>query len=151
MTFTLLFESELRKVGVGRPKLAHLATRGQEQAQAGPYRGTPEILLYGSTIMRRLLSHGRQVGAAGAPVLIPREIGVDKEPLAHYIHDCSGRTGPSVPVHPASIPDGLSGSEFFGHKKSAFTGAIRQKIGLAEVTYQGTLFIDEAGDIPTPM
>lgn len=101
--------------------------------------------------MRRLLSHGRQIGATDAPVLILGETGVGKELLAHYIHDCSGRTGPFVPVHPASIPDGLFESEFFGHEKGAFTGAIRQKIGLAEMAHQGTLFIDEAGDIPAPM
>ena len=151
VAFTLLFESELRKVEAGKPKPARLAAGEQEQAQAEPYRDTPEILLHGSAIMRRLLSHGRQIGATDAPVLILGETGVGKELLAHYIHDCSGRTGPFVPVHPASIPDGLFESEFFGHEKGAFTGAIRQKIGLAEMAHQGTLFIDEAGDIPAPM
>ena len=134
-----------------KSKPARLAAGEQEQAQAEPYRDTPEILLHGSAIMRRLLSHGRQIGATDAPVLILGETGVGKELLAHYIHDCSGRTGPFVPVHPASIPDGLFESEFFGHEKGAFTGAIRQKIGLAEMAHQGTLFIDEAGDIPAPM
>ncbi len=146
--FTLLFESELRKIEAGKPKPARLAAGEQEQAQAEPYRDTPEILLHGSAIMRRLLSHGRQIGATDAPVLILGETGVGKELLAHYIHDCSGRTGPFVPVHPASIPDGLFESEFFGHEKGAFTGAIRQKIGLFELADQGTLFIDEVGEIP---
>lgn len=58
-TFTLLFEPELRRIEVGKPKPAHLATGEQEQAQAGPYRDTPEILLHGSATMRRLLSYGR--------------------------------------------------------------------------------------------
>lgn len=150
--FTLLFESELRKIEAGKPKPASRPVTGEpEQAQAEPYRDTPEILLHGSAIMRRLLSHGRQIGATDAPVLILGETGVGKELLAHYIHDCSGRAGPFVPVHPASIPDGLFESEFFGHEKGAFTGAIRQKIGLVEMAHQGTLFIDEAGDIPAPM
>lgn len=74
-----------------------------------------------------------------------------KELPAHYIHDCSDRTGPFVPVRPVSIPDGPFESEFFGYEKGAFTGAIRQKIGLAEMTHQETLFIDEAGDIPAPV
>lgn len=117
--FTLLFESELRKIEAGKPKPARLAAGEQEQAQAEPYRDTPEILLHGSAIMRRLLSHGRQIGATDAPVLILGETGVGKELLAHYIHDCSGRTGPFVPVHPASIPDGLFESEFFGHEKGS--------------------------------
>lgn len=150
--FTLLFESELRKIEAGKTNPASRPAAGeQEQAQAEPYRDTPEILLHGSAIMRRLLSHSRQIGATDAPVLILGETGVGKELLAHYIHDCSGRSGPFVPVHPASIPDGLFESEFFGHEKGAFTGAIRQKIGLAEMAHQGTLFIDEAGDIPAPM
>ena len=101
--------------------------------------------------LRASLEQALRVGITDAPVLILGETGVGKELLAHYIHDCSGRTGPFVPVHPASIPDGLFESEFFGHEKGAFTGAIRQKIGLAEMAHQGTLFIDEAGDIPAPM
>ena len=64
--FTLLFESELRKIEAGKPKPARLAAGEQEQAQAGYHRDTPEILLHGSAIMRRLLSHGRQIGATDA-------------------------------------------------------------------------------------
>lgn len=149
--FVRLFETGLHRIEAGNPRTSRVAAGEQEQAQAEPYRDTPEILLHGSAIMRRLLSHSRQIGATDAPVLILGETGVGKELLAHYIHDCSGRSGPFVPVHPASIPDGLFESEFFGHEKGAFTGAIRQKVGLVEMAHQGTLFIDEAGDIPAPM
>ena len=51
-------------------------------------------------------------------------------------------------MHPASIPDGLFESEFFGHERGAFTGAIKQKLGFFEMADEGTLFIDEVGDIP---
>lgn len=149
---TRLFASELHKIEAGKPKQdSSFAAGEQDQAQAEPYRDTPEILLHGSAVMRRLLSHSRQIGATDAPVLILGETGVGKELLAHYIHDCSGRSGPFVPVHPASIPDGLFESEFFGHEKGAFTGAFRQKMGLVEMAHRGTLFIDEAGDIPASM
>ena len=90
VAFTLLFESELRKIEAGKPKPARLAAGEQEQAQAEPYRDTPEILLHGSAIMRRLLSHGRQIGATDAPVLILGETGVGKELLAHYRPFCPG-------------------------------------------------------------
>ena len=86
-----------------------------------------------------------------APVLILGETGVGKEVMARQIHLMSRRSGPFIAVHPASTPEHLFESEFFGHEKGAFTGAIRQKIGLAEMAHQGTLFIDEAGDIPAPM
>lgn len=147
-----LFGSELGALESGNGETPGLAgAGGRERAPATQPGDTPEILLHGSAVMRRLLSHSHQIGSTDAPVLILGETGVGKELLAHYIHDCSGRGGPFVPVHPASIPDGLFESEFFGHEKGAFTGAIRQKTGLVEMAHQGTLFIDEAGDIPAPM
>ena len=68
--------------------------------------------------------------------------------MARNIHQISLRSGPFVVVHPASMPESLFESEFFGYERGAFTGAIRQKIGLFELADQGTLFIDEVGDIP---
>ena len=120
----------------------------QEQAKAIPYQDSPETLYHGSPVMRQVISKSRQVAATDAPALILGETGVGKELLARYIHDCSGRAGPFVPVHPASIPENLFESEFFGHEKGAFTGAHKQKIGLAEMAHGGTLFIDEVADIP---
>ncbi|WP_370790695.1 sigma 54-interacting transcriptional regulator [Bilophila wadsworthia] len=68
--------------------------------------------------------------------------------MARNIHQISLRSGPFVVVHPASMPESLFESEFFGYERGAFTGAIRQKIGLFELADQGTLFIDEVGEIP---
>lgn len=109
-----------------------------------------EALYYGASL-QDVLRQSDQVAATDAPVLINGETGVGKEMLARRLHTHSGRSGPFVPVHPASTPESLFESEFFGHEKGAFTGAHRQKIGLFEVADKGTLFIDELGDVPPAM
>ncbi|NLW82605.1 MAG: sigma-54-dependent Fis family transcriptional regulator [Desulfovibrionales bacterium] len=107
-----------------------------------------DSIVYESQIMRKLISKTRHVSTTEAPILILGETGVGKELLAQYIHNCSGRHGNFIAVHPASNAENLFESEFFGHEKGAFTSAHKKRIGLVELAHNGTLFIDEVGDIP---
>ena len=100
------------------------------------------------------LKHVLQLVETAAPtdstVLLLGETGTGKELIARAIHDRSRRKERTfVKLNCAAIPTGLLESELFGHEKGAFTGAINQKIGRMELADQGTLFLDEVGDIPT--
>lgn len=102
--------------------------------------------LYGSG-MQKTLQIADRAAVSEAPILLLGETGVGKEVLARRIHLQSGRKGPFVPIHPASFAENLFESELFGHEKGAFTGAIKQKIGFFEIAHEGTLFIDELGEL----
>jgi formate hydrogenlyase transcriptional activator len=102
-----------------------------------------------SAALRRVLKEAETVAPTGSTVLIRGESGTGKELIARALHDLSPRRGRTfVKVNCAAIPTGLLESELFGHEKGAFTGAIMQKIGRFELAQQGTLFLDEVGDIP---
>jgi formate hydrogenlyase transcriptional activator len=89
------------------------------------------------------------VAPSDSTVLLLGETGTGKELIARAIHDRSRRKERTfVKLNCAAIPTGLLESELFGHEKGAFTGAIAQKVGRMELADQGTLFLDEVGDIP---
>ncbi len=94
-----------------------------------------------------LLLQAASGAVTDVPILICGETGTGKELMARHIHTASGRPGPFIPVHPAGMVESLFESEFFGHERGAFTGALKQKIGLFEMADQGTLFIDEIGEM----
>ncbi|WP_199690064.1 MULTISPECIES: sigma 54-interacting transcriptional regulator [Clostridia] len=95
----------------------------------------------------------RKAAASSAPVLLTGESGVGKEQFAKAIHDASAvQSGSFISVNCAAIPDGLMESELFGYAKGAFTGAHREgKPGKFELAHQGTIFLDEIGDMPFKM
>ena len=94
----------------------------------------------------------RQVAKTRTNVLITGESGTGKELIARAIHDDSERAEmPFVPINCGGIPETLVESEFFGHKKGAFTGATQDKKGLLETAHGGTIFLDEVGELSVPM
>jgi formate hydrogenlyase transcriptional activator len=102
-----------------------------------------------SPALKRVLQLVGTVAPSDSTVLVLGETGTGKELVARAIHDGSRRKERTfVKLNCAAIPTGLLESELFGHEKGAFTGAIIQKIGRLELADQGTLFLDEVGDIP---
>ena len=102
-----------------------------------------------SAALRQVLHEIELVAPSDATVLILGETGTGKELIARAIHQSSRRReNPLVRVNCTSIPKGLFESEFFGHSKGAFTGAIRDRAGRFEAASGGTLFLDEIGEIP---
>jgi formate hydrogenlyase transcriptional activator len=108
-----------------------------------------ERIIGNSAALKHVLQLVETVAASDSTVLLLGETGTGKELIARAIHDHSRRKVRTfVKLNCAAIPTGLLESELFGHEKGAFTGAITQKIGRLELADQGTLFLDEVGDIP---
>jgi DNA-binding NtrC family response regulator len=102
-----------------------------------------------SLVLRRVLLQAETVAPNDATVLILGETGTGKELIARAVHQRSRRRGkPLVRVNCSSIPKELFESEFFGHAKGAFTGAIKDRAGRFELAAGGTLFLDEVSEIP---
>jgi len=108
-----------------------------------------ENIIGKSTALKHVLELVETVAPNDSTVLLLGETGTGKELIARAIHDRSRRKDRTfVKMNCAAIPTGLLESELFGHEKGAFTGAIAQKVGRLELADQGTLFLDEVGDIP---
>ncbi len=118
----------------------------------GPDRRSRHLLLGESEAMRRIRGQIVKLARSQAPVYISGESGTGKELVARLIHDKGPRAGkPFVPVNCGAIPEQLMESEFFGHRKGAFTGASGDKAGLFQAADGGTLFLDEVADLPLHM
>ena len=101
------------------------------------------------SVLRRVLQLVEKVAKGDSTVLLLGETGTGKELVARAIHNRSPRKGRNfVRLNCAAIPSGLLESELFGHERGAFTDAVSKKIGRLELSHQGSLFLDEIGDIP---
>jgi formate hydrogenlyase transcriptional activator len=108
-----------------------------------------EQIIGNSPALESVIAQVERVAPTDSTVLIQGETGTGKELIAGAIHNISSRCGrPLVKLNCAAIPFDLLESELFGHEKGAFTGAIAQKVGRFELANNGTLFLDEVGDIP---
>ena len=108
-----------------------------------------EQIIGRSSALRHALDLVEKVAPSDATVLLLGETGSGKEFIARAVHNHSRRKDRSfVKLNCAAIPTGLLESELFGHEKGAFTGAFSQRLGRFELAHDGTLFLDEVGDIP---
>src|SRR6266850_2639452 len=108
-----------------------------------------EQIVGSSPALKHVLELVETVASSDSTVLLLGDTGTGKELIARAIHDHSRRKDRTfVKLNCAAIPTGLFESELFGHEKGAFTGAISQKLGRLELADQGTLFLDEVGDVP---
>jgi len=105
-----------------------------------------------SPLMKAVFHDASLIAPSESRVLLTGESGVGKEVLADVIHAWSARSdGPLVKVNCAAIPETLLESELFGHEKGSFTGAVAQRIGRFEQANDGTIFLDEVGDMSPPL
>jgi DNA-binding NtrC family response regulator len=120
--------------------------------QFGANRELPARVVAESPLMKAVFHDASLIAPSESRVLITGESGVGKEVLADVIHTWSSRSsGPLVKVNCAAIPETLLESELFGHEKGSFTGAVAQRIGRFEQANDGTIFLDEVGDMSPPL
>jgi anaerobic nitric oxide reductase transcription regulator len=117
--------------------------------QAPLNRGAPDELVGDSPAIQQLRREMAIVAGSGLPVLILGETGVGKELVARHLHRHSSRAGePMVHVNCAALPETLAESELFGHRRGAFSGATEDRAGKFELAHEGSLFLDEIGELP---
>lgn len=136
------------------PDLFRKPDQTLERLAAGLPADAPEFddIIHRSEIMQRAVLMARRIAPRSIPVLIEGESGTGKELFARAIHDASPRKDkPFIAINCGAIPAELVESELFGHEKGAFTGAIAARTGHFEAAHQGTIFLDEIGDLPKEM
>lgn len=123
-----------------------------ENQDSHAYGKQPSRLLGDSVAMEQLRKQIHKLARSKAPIYISGESGSGKELVARLIHEQGpNKDAPFIPVNCGAIPSELMESEFFGHKKGSFTGAVNDKEGLFQAASGGTLFLDEVADLPLAM
>ena len=128
-------------------------TRGLNAAAGREFGHGEKVQVLGvAPEFQRAMELARQVARTDASVFITGESGTGKELLAQFIHHHSRRSSKSmVSINCAALPEALLESEMFGHRKGAFTGAVRDKPGLLETANGGTMFLDEITEMSIPI
>ncbi|MDD5286035.1 MAG: sigma-54 factor interaction domain-containing protein, partial [Desulfuromonadaceae bacterium] len=133
------------------PSLLLKSDERLERLSAGLPPEAPEFdqIIHRSSVMKNVVAKARRIALRSVPILIEGESGTGKELLARAIHRSSPRKDkPFIAVNCGAIPSELVESEFFGHRKGAFTGATNDRKGCFETASGGTLFLDEIGELP---
>jgi DNA-binding NtrC family response regulator len=118
----------------------------------GKHQRRPRRFLTADPVTEKLLHQAKKVAKVDSSVLILGESGTGKELVARYIHQHSPRKDkPFIAVNCGAMPADLLESEFFGHEEGSFTGATQQRIGVFELAGDGTIFLDEVGDMPAAL
>jgi DNA-binding NtrC family response regulator len=125
------------------------ATRSTLTVRPKPAEADISDFIAESPAMKKFIRVLPRVAKSNSSVLILGETGVGKERLAHVLHTESSRSqGPFIAVHCGALPESLLESELFGHEQGSFTGATRARKGCFELAHQGTIFLDEIGEMP---
>lgn len=143
----------LRQLVENALKVIHQDNAAKSTPERSPEQQMLDSRLIGdSAVMHPLKNTILKLARSQAPVFLSGASGTGKEVVARLIHDLSPRRdGSFVPVNCGAIPSELMESEFFGHKKGSFTGAVADKQGLFQQANGGTLFLDEVADLPLAM
>lgn len=144
MTHNALFDAHLAttitaSTPVFEAPLAHLQAPASHKTFMGILSGCPE--------MHKIFGVVEKVARTRSTVLVLGESGTGKELIARAIHQMSGRTGRLVPVNCGAIPEDILESELFGHEKGSFTGAVSSRVGRFQLADNGTIFLDEIGEM----
>src|SRR5213083_2881534 len=150
------FSAQHLQITMGRAVHTVLVAQETRHQREDPERsqeaGEKVALLGTSAPFRRVIELARKVAPTDASVFVTGESGAGKELIAQFIHQHSRRSSrPFVALNCAALPEALLESEMFGHRKGAFTGAVRDKPGLLETANGGTLFLDELVEMSKPI
>jgi transcriptional regulator with GAF, ATPase, and Fis domain len=140
MTHNALLEANLNQ-------LSSLSTESLRGLQTPTHIQSFQGILSGCREMQKIFGVIEKVARTRSTVLVLGESGTGKELIAKAIHSLSGRAGRLVPVNCGAIPEDILESELFGHEKGAFTGAVSSRVGRFQLADNGTIFLDEIGEM----
>ncbi|MDP2715445.1 nitric oxide reductase transcriptional regulator NorR [Rheinheimera sp.] len=147
--YSLLVEAAVRMTELEQANRALRLNHQASEQQFEPAAKQRYELIGQSSALKQILQELTVVANSDLPVLLLGETGVGKELFARHLHRSSARANkPMIYINCAALPESLAESELFGHNKGAFSGAHSERAGRFEAAHEGTLFLDEVGELP---